>query len=271
MRRQCCCSTAASTCSKRHRASPLRCCRVSRCPRARDEPRGAAPRRRGASSTSNRCRCRIPAPPTAPTRPRCSCLLARARRRVRDSTSTPDAARLAAEITRRVDGLPLAIELVAARVNVLGLAELLSIVERRLPLLDERSAPIRAAHPPGARRVELRPAAVGREDAAPPCLPCTEEALRWPSLLASLQSHGLDEATVTYLLGALVDKSIVSVSFPDGEARYDLLDTVRDYALERLDEGGGLPAAARGARGVLRDVWPTRRGRGCARWSGRRG
>ena len=66
-----------------------------------------------------------------------------------------------------------------------------------------------------------------------------------PSLLASLQSHGLDEPTVTYLLGALVDKSIVSVSFPDGEARYDLLDTVRDYVLERLAEAGGLPAAAR--------------------------
>ena len=48
---------------------------------------------------------------------------------------------------------------------------------------------------------------------------------------------------MTYLLGALVDKSIVSVSFPSDEARYDLLDTVRDYALERLAESGGLAAA----------------------------
>ena len=59
-----------------------------------------------------------------------------------------------------------------------------------------------------------------------------------PSLVAVGGSHGLDEATVTHLLEALVDKSIVSVSFPGGDARYTLLDTVRDYALERLREAG---------------------------------
>ncbi len=182
---------------------------------------------------------------------------------------TPDAARLAAEIARRVDGLPLTIELAAARVNVLGLAELLSIVERRLPLLDERSAvePSRTSlqgllewsyellHTDEKKL--LHHVAVHRGGASR------------PSLLAIAAKHGLDEATVTYLLGALVDKSIVSVSFPDGEARYDLLDTVRDYALERLAEAGGLPAAheahaeyfatlAEGARTGLRALeWQT--------------
>ena len=42
----------------------------------------------------------------------------------------------------------------------------------------------------------------------------------------------------TYLLQALVDKSIVLVSFAEGEARYDLLDTVRDYALAQLEQSG---------------------------------
>ena len=64
-----------------------------------------------------------------------------------------------------------------------------------------------------------------------------------PSLLAVAATHGLDEAMVTYLLQALVDKSIVLVSFPEGEARYDLLDTVREYALAQLEQSGGLPAA----------------------------
>jgi tetratricopeptide (TPR) repeat protein len=50
---------------------------------------------------------------------------------------------------------------------------------------------------------------------------------------------------VTYLLGVLVDKSILSVSFPAEAARYDVLDTVRDYALERLAESGRLAAARR--------------------------
>jgi predicted ATPase len=161
---------------------------------------------------------------------------------------TDDAAALVAEISRLVDGLPLAIELAAARVNVLGLAELLSLVRRRLELLRDRPASD-AGRAALATLVEwsydllhadekmlLRQLAVHRGGAS----------LR--SLIAAGRSHGLDEATVTHLLGALVDKSIVTVSFPstDADARYDLLDTVRDYALERLVEGGGL-AAAQGA------------------------
>jgi hypothetical protein len=65
------------------------------------------------------------------------------------------------------------------------------------------------------------------------------------SLVAAGAAHGLDEATVIQLLGALVDKSIVAVSFPSGVARYDLLDTVREYAVERLAESRGLAAAQR--------------------------
>ena len=51
-----------------------------------------------------------------------------------------EAVALVAEIARRVDGLPLAIELAAARVNVLGLAELVSILERRAALLRDSPA-----------------------------------------------------------------------------------------------------------------------------------
>ena len=43
----------------------------------------------------------------------------------------------------------------------------------------------------------------------------------------------------------LVDKSILSVSFPTEGARYDVLDTVREYALERLAEAGRLDSARR--------------------------
>jgi predicted ATPase len=60
---------------------------------------------------------------------------------------TAEAVPVAAEIARRVDGLPLAIELAAARVNVLGLAELGSLVAGHLALLRDRppSDPIRTA------------------------------------------------------------------------------------------------------------------------------
>jgi len=169
---------------------------------------------------------------------------ARARAARTDFEVTPEAARLIAEIARQVDGLPLAIELVAARVNALGLTELLSRVERRLELLQ---AP--------ALTSDVARAALGTLVAwSYDLLHADEKTLlhqlavhrggaSLASLVASGASHGLDESTVTYLLGTLVDKSIVSVSFPAGEARYHLLDTVRDYALEQLAESGGLAAA----------------------------
>ena len=158
---------------------------------------------------------------------------------------TPETAALAAEITRRLEGLPLAIELAAARVNVLGLTEVLFAVERRLALLDELpgSDPSRTAlralvewsydllH--GDEKTLLQQLAVHRGGAS------------LASLSAVGARHGLDEANVTYLLGALADKSIISVSFSDEGARYDLLDTVREYVWERLGESGELAAIRR--------------------------
>jgi tetratricopeptide (TPR) repeat protein len=63
------------------------------------------------------------------------------------------------------------------------------------------------------------------------------------SLAAVAATQGLNEATVAYLVAALVDKSIVFASFVGGEARYDMLDTVREYVLERLEENGRLASA----------------------------
>jgi predicted ATPase/DNA-binding SARP family transcriptional activator len=154
-----------------------------------------------------------------------------------------EAAALAAEIVRRVDGLPLAIELAAARVNVLGLAELVSILERRSALLRDSPAsdPARNAlqelvdwsydllH--GDEKTLLQQLAVHRGGAS------------LASLAAVAATRGLNEATVGYLVAALVDKSIVSASFSRGAARYDLLDSVREYVLERLAESDGLAAA----------------------------
>ncbi len=185
----------------------------------------------------------LPQPDSEADSPAVDLFVARARAARPGFTLTADTAPLIAEISRHVDGLPLAIELAAARVNVLGLAELLSLVERRLTLLSARPES-------DAERAALRTLVEWSYD----LLHADEKTLlhqlavhrggaSLPSLVAAGATHELDEATVTYLLGALVDKSVVSVSFPAGEARYNLLDTIRDYALEQLDESNGLAAA----------------------------
>jgi len=126
---------------------------------------------------------------------------------------------------------------------VLGLSELVSILERRAALL--RDSP---AGDPG------RSALQGLVDWSYDLLQGNEKTLlqqlavhRGGASLASLAAvaspHGLNEGAVAHLVAALVDKSIVAASFSGGAARYDMLDTVRAYVLDRLYESGGLEAA----------------------------
>ncbi|HET8651004.1 MAG TPA: BTAD domain-containing putative transcriptional regulator [Gaiellaceae bacterium] len=186
---------------------------------------------------------------------------------------TDEAVAIVADICRLVDGLPLAIELAAARLHALGLAELRLVVERRLALLRERRAADAGRAALGTlvewsydllhedEKSLLHKVAVHRGGAS------------LPSLVAVGASRGLDEATVTYLLGVLVDKSILSVSFPADGARYDVLDTVREYALERLAEAGRLDPARRAHAeyfATLADsAWAELRGRDWQTWVGR--
>ena len=155
-------------------------------------------------------------------------------------TPTPERLQLVAEICRLVDGLPAAIELLAARVHVLGLREILTSVERWLTFLPERRLTadtdsfvrefvgwsydlLHADEKALLHRIAVFRGGADRE-----------------ALCALSARPGLDEPTVTALLETLVDKSIVTASFPDGVARYNLLTTVRNYALERLTENGEL-------------------------------
>ena len=144
-------------------------------------------------------------------------------------TADADAAELAAEIARRLDGLPLAIELAAARVNVLGLAEL----ARHRSSAARRSSRDSPAADPG--RTALRELVEWSYELLPPDEQTLLQQLavhRGGASLASLGAlaarHGVNAASVAYLIAQLVDKSVVSVSFTDAAARYDMLDTVRE-------------------------------------------
>jgi predicted ATPase/DNA-binding SARP family transcriptional activator len=157
---------------------------------------------------------------------------------------TPDRIALVAEICRRLEGLPLAIELAAARVSVLGLREILAALESRRPLFvearDRRAVAQRYLRTVVAWSHDLLGA---DEKALLHQLAVFRGGAPLSAVVATAARGQLDAARVTQLLGALVDKSILTASFPDGGGRYDLLDTVREYALEQLAKAGSLGAA----------------------------
>ncbi|MDQ6675410.1 MAG: helix-turn-helix domain-containing protein, partial [Chloroflexota bacterium] len=145
---------------------------------------------------------------------------------------------LVADICRHLEGVPLALELAAARVRTLGVTELASRLDDRLHLLvgGSRVAP--------ARQQTLR----ATLDWSYALLSEPERTLfarlavfagGW-TLEASeavCAGDGLAREAVLDVLAQLVDRSLVAVDpTPGGGVRYRLLETVREYAHERLVE-----------------------------------
>lgn len=155
-------------------------------------------------------------------------------------------ARTVAEICHRLDGIPLALELAAARVRVLNVEQIAARLGDRFRLLTGGS---RAEMP---RQQTLRALIDWSHD----LLDEPERALfRRLSVfggsftLEAVESVGqgdaVAEADVLGLLTSLLDKSLVAADAgtPD-ERRYRLLETIREYAREKLD-GAGEAAAVR--------------------------
>lgn len=147
-----------------------------------------------------------------------------------------------ASICHRLDGIPLAIELAAARVRTLSVDELSLRLDQRFRLLTGGS---RTALP---RQQTLRSLIDWSYDH----LNGTERALfSRLSVFAggfTLQAaervcrgEGVDEGDVLDLVTSLVDKSLVVAESRDETMRYRLLETIRQYARERLLEGGDGP------------------------------
>lgn len=155
-----------------------------------------------------------------------------------------------AEICRRVDGIALAIELTAGRVNAYGIGETAARLNDRLRLLWEgRRTAIPRHQTLGAtldwsydllldvERMVLRRLAVFVGI-------FTLEAAR--SVAAGA---GIDQDQVVSALAGLVNKSLVSADTSDVATRYRLLDTTRAYALGKLVESGDAdPSAQRHAK-----------------------
>ncbi|MCP3802721.1 tetratricopeptide repeat protein [Allokutzneria sp. A3M-2-11 16] len=151
-------------------------------------------------------------------------------------TVDEDTAPVVAEICRRLDGIPLALELAATKVRVLGVHQLLNRLGDRFRLLagGPRDAPARQrtlramidwswellSEP---ERVLLRRLAIHAES-------CSLEAA---------EAVSGDGADVLELVSCLVDRSLVVSQVRGGaEPRYRLLESVAAYSLERVHEAG---------------------------------
>ncbi|MEV0691872.1 BTAD domain-containing putative transcriptional regulator [Streptomyces sp. NPDC050388] len=146
-----------------------------------------------------------------------------------------------AEICRRLDGLPLAIELAAARLRMLTPRQIADRLDDRFRLLTSGSRTARH------RQQTLRAVVDWSWD----LLDADErDVLRRLSVFAGGCDLAAAEAVCGPValdaLGSLVDKSLV-VAAPSGDAgmRYRLLETVAEYAAERLDEAGQRAGAER--------------------------
>jgi predicted ATPase/DNA-binding SARP family transcriptional activator len=171
---------------------------------------------------------------------------------------------LVARIVRRLDGMPLAIELAAGRLSSLGLRDLDARLDRALDLLggphgagEDRHRSLRAAVAwsydllPAAQRCLFRNLAVLPDGFD---LQTAEQVARD---LAPATDPAADPATA---LAGLVDASMV-VATLDGTPRYRMLDTLRAFGLDRLRAQGELATATgrllRWAVGLVREVEAT--------------
>jgi non-specific serine/threonine protein kinase len=173
--------------------------------------------------------------------------VARARAARSDFALTSDNAAAVAEVCRRLDGLPLAIELAAARASLLPPPALLALLERRLPLLTggARDLP--------ARQRTLRATLDWSQDLLAPdqrrllarlAVFAGGWDLEGATSVGGLGRHAGSGLDVLQAVDALIDQSLVRRhAAVAGQPRFAMLEIVREYARERLEASGELDAA----------------------------
>jgi predicted ATPase/class 3 adenylate cyclase len=140
------------------------------------------------------------------------------------------------EICRRLDGIPLAIELAAARVKMLSVEEIHAKLGDRFRLLvgSNRALP---------RHQTLQAAIQWSYDQLAPA----EQALLcklsvfaggWTLAAATYMAGGADHIEVLDQLTRIADKSLIASGREGEETRYSMLETIRQYAQQKLDESG---------------------------------
>ncbi|HET9996690.1 MAG TPA: BTAD domain-containing putative transcriptional regulator [Nocardioides sp.] len=198
--------------------------------------------------------------------PSVALFLERAQASAPDLEATPDVVRDVAELVRRLDGLPLAIELAASRVGVVSLATLRDRLDDRLDLLRSHHRRGPARHQTLVDTIDWSYDLLDEDQ---------RRALRWLSVFSGPFDLDAAEAVLgpdsTEQVLGLVERSLL-VRPAAAQGGYRMLETVRAYARALLDDGErtevGL-AHAKWAADVTAAARVGMAGRDAGWWSGR--
>ena len=148
-------------------------------------------------------------------------------------------ARVVAEICDRLDGIPLAIELAAARVRALTVQEIAARLDDRFRLLTTSAPMILPRHRTLRAAMDWSHALLAEKERTL-FRRCAVFAGGWTLEAAEdvCSGRGLGRDEVVDVQARLVDKSLVVAETRGQNARYRLLETVRHYSRERLEESG---------------------------------
>ena len=186
----------------------------------------------------------------AGTSPAARLFAERARAAAPSFTVSPDNAAAIDDLCRRLDGLPLAIELAAMRMPAMTVAEMLERLPARLLLLRSNSRLVQERHRTLRAVVDWSYDTLDHDE---------QRLFETVAVFAGgftaaaaeqvAQHAGLDPASTFDVLARLVDKSLVIARTGAPTTRYRLLETLRDDGLRRLEERGALEQA-RGAHAI---------------------
>ncbi len=165
----------------------------------------------------------------------------------RDSQFSPNEKQLPciAEICRRLDGLPLAIELAAARINILTPEQLVKKLDERFRVLTGGDRSALPRHQTMRAVIDWSYELLSAEErAAFRKLSVFAGTFNLKAASAVCGDADFDEVAVLDAVGSLVEKSLVQVVEGAGEVRYHLLESTREYAREKLLACGEYESAA---------------------------
>jgi predicted ATPase/class 3 adenylate cyclase len=158
---------------------------------------------------------------------------------------TDENAPIVSEIVSRLDGIPLAIELAAARVNVLSPQQLVQKLNERFRVLTGGDRSALPRHRTMRALIDWSYDLLSdREQGFFRKLSIFAGGFTLSAASAVCGDDATDELAVLDVLSSLVDKSLVQ-SNPEGDQRYRLLESTRQYAREKLLESDEHPAVAR--------------------------